>query len=365
MEVDFLKFKSTEELIREKQGLEDFAAAAAAEGIEPSDDVKSQILDLRSELERRHAEYVRAEAPEQWIGSKLNDCSINSLLHEGKYAYVFRATNEKGEARVLRLAKPDVAVERIHERKHTFAFGVNGNEAIPVMVSPRVVLAEQIKLLKQMEKVFPGSIESDGIEHGKPFYVMPYHDGQSLRELIELGSLPLDVYLVSIFQSLIDVLAAFEKAGVPYHGNLKPEHVVFSKGRIHLLSPGVFDETVVTTPEYYPYLKADDRLAVGIMLFECVCKIHPLNVTGDADLEARIEPEFYSSIQERIQHGMFALAGLLRFRTPGELKPDISAAAAETLIKALRLGFDSTGRLVADAGFHSWQSMRDALNTLK
>lgn len=365
MEVDLLKFKSTEELIREKQGLEDFAAAATAEGIEPSDEVKSQILELRSELERRHAEDLRAEAPEQWIGSKLNDCSINSLLHEGKYAYVFRATNEKGEARVLRLAKPDVAVEHIHERKHTFAFRLSGNEAMPVMVSPRMVLAEQIKLLKQMEKVLPGCIESDGIEGGRPFYVMPYHDGQSLRELIELGSLPLDVYLVSIFQSLIDVMAAFEKSGVPYHGNLKPEHVVFSKGRIHLLSPGAFDETVVTTPEYYPYLKADDRLAVGIMLFECVCKMHPLAVTDNSELEARLAPQFHDFVQERIQRGMFALTGLLRFRTPSEVKPGIPTAAAEMLIKALRLGFDRTGRLVADPGFDSWQSMRDALSVLK
>jgi hypothetical protein len=359
-DVPLLKFKSTEELIREKQGLEDFAAAAMAEGVQPPEDIKEQIQQLRNELQRRHVADQRAESPEQWIGARMNDCVIETLIHESKFAYVFRAKTDNGLAKAVRLAKSDISVEAARNRTHTYSFRMQNEEIMPYPLPPHMVLREQIEILNRMEPILPGSIESRGFEGERPFYTMPFHDGQTLRELIELGSIPLDVYLVQIFQNLIDTLVALEKAKI-HHGNLKPEHVIVTKQGIHLLSPG-YDG--VTTPEYYPYLTADDRLAVGIMLFECVCKVHPFAINSDAKLESRLSPEYQRRLHASIQHGFFALSGALRFRTPVEIKPSLSEAASEFLVKALCLEFDSKGELTSGTGFTDWQSLREGLSVL-
>jgi hypothetical protein len=356
-DVPSLKFKSTEDLVREKQGLEDSAAAAMAEGIEPPEEVKAQIQQLRTELEHRHAADQRAESPEQWIGARMDDCSIKSLIHESKFAYVFKAATEKGEQKVVRLAKADVSVESGRSRSHTYS--------MPSPMPPYLVLREQIEALNRMEPILPGSIESRGFEGDRPFYTMPFHDGQSLRELIDLGSLPLDIYLVPIFQKLIDTMISLEKARVAPHGNLKPEHVMLTQDSVHLLSPGFFsNERQVTTPEYYPNLTPDDRLAVGIMLFEAVCKVHPFAVNNDAKLENRLSEKLRAWLQESIQNGHFALSGALRFRTPIEIKPSLSEPAQELLIKALRLQFEPNGQLSLGPGFPDWQSLRDGLSVL-
>lgn len=370
-----LKSESTEDLVRKKKGLEDFAAAAMAEGIEPSDDIKNEITTLREELELRGAANAQVEFSGHWLGAQIDDFTPEAVLGESNFAYVFSVRTAIGQPKVLRLAKAEIAtLARKEKRARTAAFAVSADGAEPVKLRASVVVKEQIEILQKMKTVMPAAIEERGFQGDQPYYTMPQFEGQTLRELIDLGSIPLDIYLVEIFVNLIGLLEKLEQAGAPAHFNLKPEHVILTRTAVHLLSPGVTlaGQTagghpvshVVTTPDYYPWLQPDDKLAVGIMLWEAVCKVHPFASGGEKHLEKRLAEPFRHQIQSDVSKGYSTLAALLQLKMPSEIKHNLPTQAEKVLLKAVRLGFLANGQLSSDSGYRSWTEFADAVRTL-
>lgn len=310
----------------------------------------------------------------------IDQYELKSPINESAYAVIFRAadTTASGAEKVVKIAKPAWETPAGTSSLQTQAFNLTSAGAWALEVPPNVVLEHQITQLTAMQSLLPSSIESHGVvpQADTAYYSMPFHDGLTLRELVE-PSTPslLNIYVPDVFKRLANLMDSLSESRVPPHGNLTPEHVMMTKGGLHLLSPGFFtpvsesqkgERTIVTTPAYYPFYEPDDKLAFGIMLFEALCKVHPFAGSDDKSLEKRFNKDFRSIIGLKMNAspGFSHLQGLLRFRTPRELKPDLPQSIEDVLIKLLRLGFNDKGEIVPGRGFENWRQIRAAIVSL-
>ncbi len=164
-----------------------------------------------------------------------------------------------------------------------------------------------------------------GAEAGFCYYVMPYVEGDTLRERLERGG-PLDFSeAIGVAADLCAALSYAHSRGI-IHRDIKPENVLFSAGKAMLadfglgraLSEGQRSITVagisLGTP---PYMSPEqsDIYAIGCVLFEAVSGRPPF--TG---------PTVGRVIQAHIQTPPPAL---------GSLRPDTPAALEEVVKRAL------------------------------
>ena len=163
-----------------------------------------------------------------------------------------------------------------------------------------------------------------------------------------------------------------------YHGDIKPENMILhgegEAAAIHLIDPGFYGELMceegldfniaVTTPIYYPFMRPDDLLAFGIVLWELACGQHPLD---PALLEGPIDNIGETLKQWTKQYenvGQYFLSPITHLRLPGKTNPAIGAGLEAFLLQAIRLQVDADGLLQCGPGFESFEEFADVLEQL-
>jgi hypothetical protein len=290
---------------------------------------------------------------------------MQHLLSESPHAYVFCATHSTSqEQAVFKIARSFKAPVKRPRTAQPGYFRIHPSGFEPYDPSCNEVISNQIEQLTLAHDWSLVAITGSGIIEGKQYYRMPLIAGQSLRQFIDLGKVPVDV--VSTFAELAAGLARLEKQGF-HHGNLAAEHVIIREGGGTLLSPGSFPHglldpkaqtqvphlqaqssqqksvPIFTTPSYYPLLDCNDILALCIVLWEAFTLHHPFE--ANEGKEQKLSPYIVHTIKEQEARGNTALSPLKTLRLPREQAPHLSPALEAKLLRAVGLRLDADGVL--------------------
>jgi serine/threonine protein kinase len=222
------------------------------------------------------------------IGSKcFTGYIIGETLGQGSYSQVMEAQAElTGESVAIKIALPQADTTCVAETgcflsravvQMTGSFG-------DANIEPRHLLMSQYQPWLKVEFEGWPSIRQTFVFDEVSAVVMDKVRGVSLRQLIRSGAANLDHAL-----ALVKTLARMEACSPGLsHCDLKPENIMLSHDALtaFLLDPGFFGLVCVndqppvnvsmTTPNYYPFLKADDIFAFGVVLLELLSRQHPL-----------------------------------------------------------------------------------------
>lgn len=239
------------------------------------------------------------------------------------------------------------------------------------------LLLHQIEFLKAWRNI-EGVVKIDeggnGNGNGKTQYRMEYLLGTTARDAFVTGSFSADMFL-----ELLAIVVAIENSPTfNYHGDLKPENIMCTDKGIKLIDPGYFGplntiygrepRVPVTTAIYYPLLKPDDVLALGILLWECVLSLHPFmhgNVDDESYDESLISAELLGEVAKKERVGQHIYSAILSLKLPGNLRSDMTEAMERFLLKALRLKLNEEGKLAPDSGFGTAAEFRNSFAELK
>jgi len=188
-----------------------------------------------------------------------------------------------------------------------------------------------------------GVLDSGELPDGKPFLVMQFVDGVTLRSVLGNGLMPLE-RAARILRGIAGALTAAHDRGV-YHRDLKPENVMLQdlgdgEELVKIIDFGVAvvkeSKTAATQQTGVagsgPYMApeqllgkpcaASDIFSLGVMAYELV--------TGQRPFQASTLAELYLVEQEGVKV------------KPAELRPELPAAAEDAILKAL--AFDPNQR---------------------
>ncbi len=311
-----------------------------------------------------------------WTGKVIGDFILEDLIGEGGFSWVYKASHRDGRwLKAFKIAKPSELTSSMSPAAtyptQALAFITGG--VTDVRPDAAQLLAFQSEKLKL--GAGPGVVQVDETVFDESICCskMELIEGQTLRDLIRAGPVP-----ITIFLQIARTLERLSKvAGFEYHGDLKPENIMVANSQVKVLDPGHFgpldcqegnlELCVVTTPSYYPYLTANDLLALGIMLWESACDQHPLDGdtdSGSMDLEA-VGDELVRTVQHKELVGQYFLTPILAAKRPMEIKPDLSLETEKLLLKALQLQILGDGRLEKDRGFQNFSELIDDLQRLE
>lgn len=312
-----------------------------------------------------------------WVGSQVEDFTIDQLLGGGSFSRVYAGTAPDGRTRkAFKVARP--------------ADTLGGSDAMTGCLPTRAILQMEGAiaelepdtgelLRKQAEKLqaittkgLP-EVEQVSASLGLTWYRMPLLEGKTLRESIAAR----EPIMVDMFIDLVAKLNRLSSdPAFQYHGDLKPENVMVTKTGVTVLDPGYFgplldsknrtENVAVTTPAYYPFLMPDDPFALGLILWEIASGQAPLAVRKYArDFDtAKVDAELLNVVREEEATGKAFFSAILGIRPLSEKHPHISPDYERFLLKALRL--EMRGNVVAlSEGFRSFSAMSGALMQLQ
>lgn len=354
------------ELQKRRDGLESTMMSMAAHGLGIPDDLAEELAKVQSRLSELGAP-VEIKPWTSWLGSKIEGFSLLERLSSGNNSHVFRAKNqESGEQCAIKLASTNAVVSGgTHFAKQMIRTTEEGPESIEFSPNKALELECQ-RLQSDTSGVFVKVLSSGYTSENNFYFRMPLLVGQSLQDLLALEDSVLLASGLEILGKLASVLQEFSDSGNKYHGNLQPDNIFISKTDLVLLSPGCFNfgeanDTQFTTSAYYPNLLPDDALALGFVLWQLICKQHPL-----APSERQERPQIFSEatrqtlLQAKAQNAA-ALSELLKFVAPRDLRHDLNNDAETLLMKAINIKTDQQGYLTISDGFNSAREFSEAL----
>jgi tRNA A-37 threonylcarbamoyl transferase component Bud32 len=235
---------------------------------------------------------------------------------EGAMAVVYRARDRRHHREVaVKLFRPGIGVELGQDR-----------------------FLREIHLAAGLQHPHILPVYDSGVADGAPFYVMPYVEGESLRDrLARTGRLPLDEAL-RIAREVADALAFAHARGV-VHRDIKPENILLEGGHAVLADFGVAIAVggmpgedgrltgigmVVGSPEYMsPEQASADRAVDGRSdIFSLGCVVYEM-LAGEPPLHG---PSVSATVARRFQGPPRALH---------ERRPEVPAAVSAAVQKAL------------------------------
>jgi serine/threonine protein kinase len=339
---------------------------------------------------------VNTQSP---LATSIDGYNLESLLGDGTFSWVYKAirddeavvSNRRGDACIadsqltaVKIAKPSGYIVHPALEQWTASQclrfttgGVMG--AIPD--AEQLLAFQSLKIQAAADGALP-AIHKFVMTDDNCYCRMELITGRSLRQAMSERDVPLK----SMAELLMVMQRLSENPQFGYHGDLKPENVFLTEAGIRIIDPGYFgpldcldgtaDACVVTTPAYYPMLKADDLLAIGIMLWEVICGVHPLVNVGS---EMTAGETVVNLVRQKEHVGQYFLTPLLRIQPPsaGQASPYWSAGARpgtasnglavgleQFLLKALRLKITAQDKFELDEGFDTFASMAQALREL-
>lgn len=312
------------------------------------------------------------KASETLVGLEVVDnYVVKAEIADGMYSRMFLAENERDDDRVaVKVAKelegPTGA--RSHSQTRTYAVVEGG--VLDVHPDTALVLAlENHSMQFGYYDCYPW-FERYEARHGLPMYPMAFIEAPTIREVLDRGeSISLD-FCARLFKLMAkQQIEAADRC----HGDLKPEHIFAVEGPPRFIDPGWFGplncregqglDCVLSTPAYYPLMKPDDSLALGILMWEVACKQHPLLIPEDAGSPAigdsvRAWAKRYENV------GQYFLSPIVNIRRPAELVPGMPPHLEQTLLKGMRLQVGSNGLIETGPGFGSFSEWQDAIQNL-
>ena len=361
--------KERAELQKKLDGLESTIMSMAAHGLGVPDDLAEELAQVRSQLSEMGGTQ-QAKAWTSWLGTKIEEFVLVERLSSGTYCHVFRARNEgSGEECAFKIAATPAPIS-LDERNYLVKQIIRSKGAKLEFLefSPNDALEMEYQRLESDSSGVFVKVHSSGRTPDKHFYYrMPLLVGQSLKDLLALQNDALMKTGFEILQKLAGVIEALSESDSAYHGNLQPDNIFISKTDLVLLSPGVFhtgssNNMLFTTPAYYPFFEPNDLIAIGFVLWELVCKQHPM-----APSEHPERPQIFAELIRGLlaqakKEDAGPLYELLKFVAPRDLRKDLSNEAEVLLMKAIRIGTDPDGFLTITNGFDSAAEFAEALN---
>ncbi len=263
---------------------------------------------------------------------------IEQLLGAGGMAYVFAARHRNGRRVAIKMMRPELALEpSLVERFLREGYVANKIE-------------------------HPGAVailDDDIAEDGTPFLVMELLEGETLRQRLARGALPLDESL-RITADVLDVLANAHEKGI-IHRDLKPDNLFQTKaGAIKILDFGIARLKEQARPE----LDTRSGTTMGTIGYMPPEQARGLTAEVDARTDVwAIGATLYSLLTARMLHEAATTneALLLAMTAPvapaRELLPWLPAPVQAILDQAL--AFDRQGR------FTTARAMKSALDVAR
>lgn len=311
-----------------------------------------------------------------WIGSQVGDYLIDQQLGEGNFSWVYRGIHEDdGNYAAFKVAKPaDAAVRETGTVfLPTRAIATITGGIMEIKPRASMLLQKQYEQLRGLDQTGAVRVSEFFNKPELTYLEMDYVNGPTLRELMNKGPVPIERMM-----EIARCLDKLTKSGkFTYHGDLKPENIMFAQSGAVVIDPGFFgklelengstmSQCAVTTPAYYPLLEPDDVLAFGILLWEVVMGEQPFNknTSSDASDLSRIGPQLLElvSLQEAV--GRYSLSPILDIQKPSLRHPNMDRNVENLLLKALRLHVLGNG-IELDPGFRSFAAISGALATLR
>ena len=252
------------------------------------------------------------DAPDPWIGRTVSHYEITHRIGGGGMGVIYRARDLRLERHVaLKFIAPEL--RRDSEARRRFQHEARAASALD---HPNICTIHDI----------------EETEDGREFIVMAAYDGETLRDRIGRGPVPVAEAL-DIAGQMARALAAAHDRGI-VHRDVKPDNVFMTRdGGVKLLdfglagtsdgamsgAGGVEGTVGYMSPEQAEGRRADarsDAWALGVVLFEMLAGVRPFAA------------ESPSGIIERILTSEPDLAAL-----PGEVPGDVTALIRRALTK--------------------------------
>lgn len=309
-----------------------------------------------------------------WLGKSLDEYVLKVLISDGPYSWVFQA-DQNGSDRAIKVAKPAEAIDKSRpeslDGSRALAFITGGvTDIVPDSMQLLSLQSEKLKGLDDQALV---KVEEVVFKEDLCYCRMEFIEGKTLRDSLNGGSVSLSTF--------IELAKAMERLThnrwFGQHGDLKPDNIMITGGKIKLIDPGYFGtldtaggttgRCVVTTPAYYPLLAPDDLLAFGIILWEAVLKKHPL---GGATYSEEIDQSNLGEDLKNWVHykelvGQYYLTPILEAGRPSAIKPDITPELEKMLMKGIRLTVRDDKKIDKCDGYKSFAEFASDLERMK
>ncbi len=314
-----------------------------------------------------------------WVGLTVGKFSIDALIGEGSFSCVYRGTSESGEKRAFKVAKNKEAIEKGMNTgvfcTKSIRFRTNGVfESIPD--GENLLSIEYEKMAPLNTPSLPRYF-SHVQRPGFSYLQLELLEGVTLFQQIEISAQNRSA-IISDLQNAALSLQALKEAGLKAHGDLTPANIYIVGDGVKLIDPGHFGEitmadgkkqsALITTPQYYPLLNQDDLLALGLIGWQIIFGSPLVNgVFSGVDerkSETALAPETLDWINSLEIVGNFYISEFKRLRRPSIINSTFSGEKEIVLLKLLRLGLNSDGKIIRDPGFTSASELSSALSVL-
>jgi hypothetical protein len=412
---------STEDLQARKRSLDSTLMDHAMAGLPLPAEIEEEFIAVQNELARRGASAPPVEPDRTWtfwLGKTLGSYTIDYLVEEGFYWYLFHASPaansfdpESGPA-WIKIAK-STDCYRIDSGKVKFAtrlFAIDGDivrEVLPAqngffqaestrlknMIAvldsasgtdldgeiahslPRIL--EEGSLSRESGKVIDGadfsSSSSSSSSSSLAYYRTDSAGGDTLRDLLVYGAGRDSAFaIVSMFSQIaatLDLLGG--NPAFQYHGNLKPENIMLTASGVYFRELGDFGsmqcngaleaEVRTTTPQYYPWLDVDDIGALGICLWEALTDYHPFDDTRAVDGDCILSAELRALVDLELSLANMFVLPLLNIKRPHQFGVRTTEKLENVLFKSIKIRIGEDGLLYEDGGYESMSAFNDDL----
>lgn len=310
------------------------------------------------------------------IGTNLGEFTLQELVGEGTFSHVFRGVNRNQSEKAIKVprrfsnAKEDGGADYVP----TQVFLKKAKRFTPQEASPIHILRIQIARTKGIHDHGLVRVEDYSFAGDRTFSRMPLLLGRTLRDYMRSGPVPISV--IRNIALTLERLSRIEHFN--YHGDVKPENMIVTANGVVMVDCGYFgnvqvDEAIdkdksliVTTPRYYPLLKPDDLLALGLIVWEIACRSSLLSgvaYSGDYDTE-HIADDLVECVAREEALGNFNFTQVLGAEMPSTLRSGMPPRVEALLLKAVRLKVTKGGVLTLDEGFDNFEHFADDLKKL-
>ena len=243
---------------------------------------------------------------------------VGRELGRGGMASVYLARDEKhGRDVAIKVIRSDLSASLGHER-----------------------FLREIEIAARLRHPNIVPLYDSGEAGGSLFFVMPYEDGQSLRErLRQTGSLPIADAL-NVLRDVARALAYAHEHGV-VHRDVKPDNVMLSGGAAVVADFGIAKAVSAALTD-----AGDATLTQAGSIIGTPAYIAPEQATGDAAIDHRADIYSFGCLayelfaghppfQEQTSHLLIAAHIATIPRPIGALRPDVPPAVAGLLSRCL------------------------------
>ena len=291
------------------------------------------------------------------VGSSVNGYYLDRRLGEGAFSWVYSGT--KGtECKSFKVAKPRQFAGRFDQTvcSATQALVQITGAALKVIPDSRELLSFEFTRLKAIKDSSIVTVDEYIGSADQCCYQAELISGDSLRRLFDERRADPKTLV-----DLASVLARLQEQNPKYvHGDLKPENVLVTTAGIKLVDLGYFGlikdwdgkemNVAITTPAYYPYMKPNDLLAFGLILWESATGANPL-AQRDETVNDVLSADLAQWIDNIASTGTRSFSGLRTI--DAETLKLIPEGLRNILLRGINLRIDDQGKLARADGYQN------------